>query len=124
VPAEILQNPAMPTRTLQPLDESSYHRHLARTQGLALVLFSSESCGTCRVVARRLPLSAPDAMQLFIVDVQVAAALARAFEVFHLPTLLLYVGGHYHARLDCEVTPTHLAAAIEHALQQPAEEEP
>lgn len=114
----------MSNRTLQPLDESSYHRHLARTQGLALVLFSSESCGTCRVVARRLPLSAPDAMQLFVVDVQVAAALARAFEVFHLPTLLLYVDGHYHARLDCEVTPTHLAAAIEHALQQPAEEEP
>lgn len=118
------QNPAMPTRTLQPLDESSYYRHLARTPGLALVLFSSESCGTCRVVTRRLPQIAPDAVQLFVVDVQVASALARAFEVFHLPTLLLYVGGHFHARLECEVTPAHLAAAIENALQQPAEDEP
>lgn len=114
----------MSTRRLQPLDESSYHRSLARTTGLALVLFSSDSCGTCRVVANRLPLSAPDGVQLFVVDVQVATALARAFEVFHLPTLLLYVDGHYHARLDCEVTPNRLLAEIEHALRQPAEEEP
>ena len=124
MPSEIPQNPAMPTRTLQPLDESIYHRLLARTPGLALVLFSSETCGTCRVAARRLPLMAPDNVQLFVVDVQVSSALARAFEVFHLPTLLLYVDGHYHARLDCEVTPARLAAAIEHALRQPAEEEP
>ena len=109
---------------MQPLDESTYYRQLAQTRGLALVLFSSLSCGSCRVVERQLPFSAPPAAQLFKVDVQVASALARAFEVFHLPTLLLYVDGHYHARLNCEVTPVKLRAAIERALQQPAEEEP
>jgi thioredoxin 1 len=109
---------------MQPLDESTYYRQLAQTRGLALVLFSSSSCGTCRVVEQRLPLSAPTGTQLFKVDVQAATALARAFEVFHLPTLLLYVDGHYHARLNCEVTPLRLRAAIEHAMQQPAEEEP
>ena len=114
----------MNSADFQPLDEAIYHRHLARTPGLALVLFSSPTCGTCRAVERLLPISAPSGAQLFIVDVQVASALAQAFEVFHLPTLLLYVEGHYHARLNCEVTPTKLAAAIEHAVQQPAEEEP
>jgi thioredoxin-like negative regulator of GroEL len=109
---------------LQPLDESAYHRRLAQTPGLTLVLFSSPTCGTCRMVERQLPLSAPLATHLFKVDVQVASALAQAFEVFHLPTLLLYVEGHYHARLNCEVTPVKLSAAIEHALLQPAEEEP
>lgn len=109
---------------MQPLDESTYYRHLAQTPGLALVLFSSQACGTCRVVEQRLPLSAPAGTQLFKVDVQVAAALARAFEVFHLPSLFLYLDGHYHARLNCEVTPVKLRAAIERALQQPAEEEP
>jgi len=107
-----------------PLDESTFHSQLARTPGLALVLFSSASCGTCRVVEQRLPLSAPADARVFKVDVQIAAALARAFEVFHLPTLLLYVDGHYHARLNCEVTPEKLRAAIQHALLQPAEEEP
>ncbi len=106
------------------LDEASYYRQLAQTRALALVLFTSPACGTCRVVERNLPASAPAAAQLFKVDVQVAAALARAFDVFHLPTLFLYVDGHYHARLNCEVTPAKLRAAIEHALQRPAEEEP
>ena len=106
------------------LDESTYYRQLAQTQGMALVLFTSPACGTCRVVERHLPASAPPDTQLFKVDVQVASAMARAFEVFHLPTLFLYVDGRYHARLNCEVTPAKLRTAIEHALQQPAEEEP
>lgn len=106
------------------LDESTYYRQLAQTQGMALVLFTSPACGTCRVVERQLPASAPPAAQLFKVDVQVASALARAFEVFHLPTLFLYVDGRYHAHLNCEVTPAKMRAAIEHALLQPAEEEP
>ncbi len=109
---------------MQLLDESTYHRQLLQTCGPALVLFSSQACGTCRQVERLLPASAPFGVALFKVDVQVASALARAFEVFHLPTLLLYLDGHYHARLDCEVTPTTLHAAIEHAVNQPAEEEP
>ncbi len=106
------------------LDEATYYRQLAQTRALALVLFTSPACGTCRVVERQLPESAPPDAQLFKVDVQVAAALARAFEVFHLPTLFLYVDGHYHARLNCAVTPAKLRAAIEYALQRPAEEEP
>ncbi len=114
----------MNARVLQPLDESSYYRLLAEVQGPALVLFSSPACGTCRVVERQLPLSAPPEANLFKVDVQVAAALARAFEVFHLPTLLLYYAGHYHARLNCPVTPPALHSAIEQALRQPPEEEP
>ncbi len=109
---------------MRSLDEATFYRQLSRTPGLALVLFSGASCGTCRVVEQRLPLCAPPEASLFKVDVQVAAALARAFEVFHLPTLLLYVEGRYHARLNCEVTPDKLRAAIEHALRQPAEEEP
>jgi len=106
------------------LDESTYHRQLAQTRGLALVLFSSQACGTCRVVAQRLPASAPTGTHLFKVDVQIASALARAFDVFHLPSLFLYRDGHYHARLDCEVTTRALQQAIELALQLPAEEEP
>ena len=121
---EFAQNPAMNARDLQTLDESSYYRRLAGVQGMSLVLFSSTACGTCRVVERQLPLSAPSGAKLFKVDVQVASALARAFEVFHLPTLLLYRDGHYHARLNCPITPPALHAAIEQALRNPPEEEP
>ncbi len=114
----------MPRSAFCSLDESTYYPRLAATTGLALIMFSNAACGSCRVVERNLPASAPANTQLFKVDVQVAAALARAFDVFHLPTLLLYLDGRYHARLNCEVTPAALRSAIERALRNPAEEEP
>lgn len=106
------------------LDEASYHPRLGATIGPALVLFSSPACGTCRVVESRLPQAVPAGTALFKVDVQQATALARAFEIFHLPTLFLYLDGQFHARLDCEVTAPALAAALDQALAQPAQEEP
>jgi thioredoxin 1 len=106
------------------LDESRYHAHLLETGGIALVLFTSPSCGTCRVVERRLPLAAPAGTHLFAVDVQQATGLARAFDIFHLPTLLLYRDGHFHARLDCEISAAALRAALAQALAAPPEEEP
>lgn len=106
------------------LDEFTLHRRLAATPGPALVLFTSPTCGTCRVVERRLPEAAPPAISVFKVDVQAAQALARAFDVFHLPALFLFVDGHFHARLDCQVTPTELRRALDAALAEPAQEEP
>ena len=106
------------------LDESRYHPRLQETGGIALVLFTSPACGTCRVVEQRLPLAAPAGTHLYKVDVQQATGLARAFDIFHLPTLLLYRHGHFHARLDCEVTPAALRAAMAQALAGSPEEEP
>lgn len=114
----------MNRRDMQPLDEFHYHRHLEATSGVALVLFSSPTCGTCRAVEQRLPEAAPASARLYKVDVQTSQGLARALEVFHLPTLFLYRDGHYHARLDCAVTPVALAAALDQALARPAQEEP
>jgi thioredoxin-like negative regulator of GroEL len=109
---------------MQSLDESRYHPTLLETGGIALVLFTSASCGTCRVVERRLPVAAPTGSHLFKVDVQQATGLARAFEIFHLPTLLLYRDGHFHARLACEISAPALQAELARALAGPAEEEP
>ncbi len=106
------------------LDEFSYHRRLAATPGPALVLLTSPDCGGCRIVEARLPAAAPAHAALFRVDVQQSPALARALEVFHLPALFLYSDGHYHARLECEITPERLRAAIAAALAAPPEEEP
>lgn len=123
--AAILQNRAMLEAPALPLlDEASYHPRLSRTRGSALVLFSSPDCGSCRRVETRLPVAAPPGVALFKVDVQAATALARAFDIFHLPTLFLYREGRFHARLDCEVSAPALAEALERALAQPAQEEP
>jgi thiol-disulfide isomerase/thioredoxin len=109
---------------LEPLDEFRYHHRLRDVGGVALVLFSSPTCGTCRTVERRLPESVTAGIRLFLVDVQQSPALARAHDIFHLPALLLYREGAFHARLDCQVTPAALEGAINAALAAPAQEEP
>lgn len=108
----------------QPLDEFDYHPRLAGSDGLALVLFASAACPTCRAAERLLPLAAPAGTALFMVDAQQSLALTRAFDLFHLPGLFLYRDGRYHARLDCLLTPEALRPAIAAALARPAEEEP
>ncbi|HRH81152.1 MAG TPA: thioredoxin family protein [Thiobacillaceae bacterium] len=109
---------------MEALDEFTLHQSLAGLSGQALVLFTSSGCGTCRSVERRLPEAAPAGVRLYKVDVQQAQALARAYEVFHLPALFLFVDGHFHARLNCEVTPAALGRALLAALAAPAQEEP
>jgi thiol-disulfide isomerase/thioredoxin len=109
---------------LEPLDEFRYHHRLREAEGAALVLFSSPTCGSCRVVEGRLTEVAPAGVSLFKVDVQLSPALARAHDIFHLPTLLLYRNGEFHARLDCEVSRPTLERALVAALAAPAQEEP
>lgn len=110
---------------LRPLTEFDYHHQLAATPGASLVLFSSPDCGTCRKVEQLLPAAMGDTVHaLFKVDVQQATALARQFDIFHLPTLFLYRDGRFHAALASEVTPQRLQQAIVQALAAPAEEEP
>ncbi len=109
---------------MEVLDEFNLHQRLAQSAGVSLVLFTSPTCGTCRHVEQRLPQAVPPGTRLYRVDVQQAQALARAYDVFHLPALFLFRDGRYHARLDCELTPTALQATIERALAAPAQEEP
>lgn len=118
----VVYHPDMPE--LETLDEFHYHHRLQQRGGTALVLYSSPTCGGCRVVERLLPRAAPPHVGLFKVDVQVSQALARAHDIFHLPALLLYRDGRFHARLACEITSTTLARAIQAALERPPEEEP
>jgi thioredoxin-like negative regulator of GroEL len=110
---------------LKLLTEFDYHHTLARTPGASLVLFSSPDCGTCRRVEKLLPEATGDAVSaLYKVNVQQATALARQYELFHLPALFLYKNGNFHAVLQSEITPDKLRRAIETALGKPAEEEP
>lgn len=110
--------------TMQSLDAAGYHRRLAEAGGVAVVFFTSPHCGGCRTVERLLPDVLPAGIHLFRVDAQRDTALARAFDIFHLPTLLLYRDGHFHAVLDTAVTPLAMKRALEAALAAPPQEEP
>lgn len=110
---------------IQELNEFDFHAALADRPGISLVMFSGPDCGTCRRLERILPRLIPDrAVHLYKVDVQKSTSLARAYEVFHLPSLFVFVDGQYHGALHAEPTPEKFSRALTTLLAAPAQEEP
>lgn len=109
----------------QTLSEFDFYRTLAHAGGVSLVLFGSRGCGACRQAEAVLPKALDGAVaHLFKVDVEQGTALAREYEVFHLPALFLFVDGHYHASVHSALTPEALRRSVAAALQSPAQEQP
>lgn len=107
------------------LSEFDFHHRLAQSKGPVLVLFGASGCGTCRKVEKLLPQVVAGLVSgLYKVDVQQSMGLARAYEVFHLPALFLFVDGRYHAPIESEVTALKMQQALEQALAAPPQDEP
>lgn len=108
------------------LTDLNFHHLLAETSGAALVFFTAPHCGACRNLKRALVkfLHEYPPLPVFEVDAVHNGGLVNALEVFHLPTLFLYVDGHYHRELHCEPLPIRIHHCIGIALGLPAAEEP
>jgi len=110
---------------MQELNEFNFHAALADRTGVSLVMFSGPDCGTCRRLEKIFPHLIPDrTVHLYKVNVQKATSLARAYEVFHLPSLFVFVDGQYHGPLHAEPTPEKFSRALSALLAAPAQEEP
>lgn len=110
---------------MQELDEFDFHGALAGSPGVSLVMFFGPDCGTCRMLEKRLPRLILDrSVHLFKVNVQKATSLARAYDVFHLPSLFVFVDGGYHGPLHAEPTAEKFSRALTALLATPAQEEP
>ena len=107
------------------LNESDFYPRLAASGGVAVVMFSGPDCGACKHLEKQLPgwLSG-HANHFFKVDAQRSTALARAYEVFHLPGLFVFVNGHYHGPLHAPSAPTPMIDALMKLISEPAHEEP
>lgn len=106
------------------LTQFDFHHRLEQTHGLAVVYFTAQACGACRhlyPVLTRLP---EQGVQVYQVDAEKEQGLVKEFEVFHLPSLFLYVDGHYHAPLHSEPVLEKLLHAISLAAAAPAQEAP
>jgi len=108
------------------LDQFGFHHHLAALSGPALVMFGSVDCGGCRHLKQVMDAIAAERRDwaVFEVDAQRDAALTSEFEVFHLPTLFLFMAGEFHCELRAEARPAAIIAEVEQALLRPAEEAP
>lgn len=108
------------------LTQFDFYPTLDSTPGLALVCFSSINCGSCQyllLVLQQLQISDPQ-LSIFKVDAQQDQALVSEYEVFHLPSMFLFVDGEYHAPINCEASVDAIKSAIEGCLRLPAEEAP
>ncbi len=121
--ADLLQTPESHSDSLSQFD---FHHRLTDSTGAALVMFTSPDCGSCRQLRQVMHRvrTAQSGWQLLEVDAQRDLALSYEFEVFHLPTVFLFFGGHFHGQLQCEAHPEAVISAVLAALQQPAEEAP
>ena len=107
---------------LTELSQFDFHHRLAELPGPSLVMFSAPACGACR--AWRRVLERTGGVRCFEVNVQRDTALAREFDVFHLPTLVLFVGGRFHAFLNCAPETAAILATVDRLAALPPEEEP
>lgn len=91
-----------------------------------LVFFSSAGCSSCRHLQRILEETSAGHPEWLIyqVDAQQDIALAREFEVFHLPALFLFDQGNYHSEISCEATTAAIEEAVNSALKCPPQEAP
>lgn len=109
----------------QRLREGEFHARVAAARGVASVLFSAPHCSTCRAWKRLLPQALEGvAENLFEIDVSEATGVARYFDIFHLPTIYLYLDGRFHAELQCEAKPATIRETALRLLAAPAQEEP
>ena len=109
-----------------PLSQAEFHHVLAETPGRALVYFTGPACGACKRLKGLFEREAARVagLTLFEVDAEREMGLVREFEVFHLPSLFLFIDGCYHAPIHAEATPSALLAAIVNAAALPAEAAP
>lgn len=106
----------------QRLTQFDFHHVLADTPGVSLVVFASPTCGACRLWQRVLPQV--NGVRTFLVDVQQDIALAREFDVFHLPVLFVYRDGRFHGSLSCRPEAAAIRDHLDELLRLPAEEAP
>ena len=116
----------MPHSKLPQLDQFEFHHRLTHTPGLAIVIFTSHGCSSCKAWRRLLADYRRRHLEthVFEVDAERDLALTREFGVFHLPALFLYRNGHYHCALHSEARMERLEAAVATALTAAPQEAP
>ena len=116
----------IPLKRFNALDEFSFHHTLDAADGVCIILFTKPGCSACRhwktllqqLITHRLDV------RVFEVDSEVSPALAREFELFHLPALYVYRNGHFYGELQCEGKLPVLEATLDELLRREPSDPP
>ncbi len=111
---------------VQSVEQFEFHQTLESAPGTSIVIFSSKECQSCRYWEQLLDqfCAKHDDINVFKIDAGMDQALTEEFDVFHLPSLFLYLNGKYHSALQCEARLDTLENAINTAKELPSEEMP
>ena len=113
-------------RQILRLNDHEFYSTLGETAGPSIVFFTKPGCSSCNLWKRLLGefLQLRDDIQIFEVDAEQNMALSHEYELFHLPAIFLFVDGEFHCELQSEARLAQLQAAMDVALNSPAEEAP
>lgn len=116
----------MNKQSMLPLNDTDFYSVIQETRGASIVFFSSEGCNSCRywkALLHQLAEVRPS-LNIFEVDAQQSMGLAQEYEVFHLPSLFVFVNGQYHAPLQCEARLETIDHTLDSVLAAPAQDAP
>lgn len=108
------------------LTQFDFHRTLADTAGVSVVIFTSPTCVRCRYWKELLTTyqALEPAVHVFEVDAVHDTGVAREFDVLALPALFVFRDGAFHGRVDSEPALEAVRAAITTRLAAPAQDPP
>lgn len=103
------------------LDESSFERHVGRSEIPVLVDFWAPWCGPCRIMAPAYEQAASQLeprVRVAKVNTEQAQKLGARFNIRSIPTLALFVGGREVARQPgAMTTPAQITAWVRSQLR-------
>lgn len=115
-----------PEPSLPLLEETVFYRTLDEIPGEVLIFFTKPGCGACGQWRRLLAEFGRQAagLRIFEVDAGRNMALAREYELLHLPALFLFRDGEYHGALQVEARLPQLVQALDALRAAPPAEAP
>ncbi|VCU69665.1 hypothetical protein PIGHUM_01728 [Pigmentiphaga humi] len=85
------------------LDDGTADRFLLDARGTSLLVFTSDTCGNCRLARSHLPDMNLPAERLCWIDAGRNQGLVERYEVFHLPALFVVRDGVFYGAVNAEL---------------------
>jgi thioredoxin-like negative regulator of GroEL len=108
------------------LNQFEFHHVIEATRGVCLVIFTGPGCSSCKAWKALLAeyQGQHPELQLFEIDAEEDTGLVREFDVFHLPSMFLFIGGQFHCEFQSEASVSAIENTLNTQMSAPSQELP
>ncbi len=104
------------------LNDGNADRFLLDAKGISLVVFTSKTCGNCKLAREQLPMMELPVERVCWIDAGDSAGIAQRYEVFHLPSMYVVRDGVYYGAVAATLAAWDIQRQVGLALNSyPAE---